>query len=65
MLLFLQTEEEEKWKTKVTVCYRQSWGGQYSARVTEVQMKFFFFLENVLRQCVKGPWTRKDAADPQ
>lgn len=47
MLLFLQTEEEEKWKTKVTVCYRQSWGGQYSARVTEVQMKFFFFGECV------------------
>lgn len=23
------------------------------------------FLENVSRQCVKGPWTRKAAADPQ
>lgn len=68
MLLFLQTEEEENWKTKVTVCYRQSWGGQYSARVTEVQMKFLFFFfsdELLLRQCVKGPWTRKAAADPQ
>lgn len=68
MLLFLQTEEEENWKTKVTVCYRQSWGGQYSARVTEVQMKFlfsFFSDELLLRQCVKGPWTRKAAADPQ
>ncbi|OAD61180.1 hypothetical protein WN48_00499 [Eufriesea mexicana] len=62
MLLFLQAEEEEKWKTKVTVCYLQSWGGQYSARVTEVQMKF---LGNVLRQCAKGPWTRKAAADPE
>lgn len=64
MLLFLQAEEEEKWKTKVTVCYCQSWGGQYSARVTEVQMKFFFGKRvAAVREETRGQ--EKAAVDPE
>lgn len=30
------------------------------------EVSFFFFSDELLlRQCVKGPWTRKAAADPQ
>lgn len=40
-------------------------GGTIQCACNRSADEVFFFLENVLRQCVKGPWTRKDAADPQ